>query len=86
MTAAGMVYPWTVLDVKELTEAALSLEYAERARLAEILLSSLDEPGSDVDWDAELDRRMDDIEAGRANFRDISELDAVVAALRGRRH
>ena len=73
-----------MLDVKEVTAAALALNEADRSALVELLLSSLDGPGRDVDWDAEIGRRMDDIEAGRATFRDISELDAVVAKLRER--
>lgn len=73
-----------MLDVKEITAAALALDDEERAALAEALLSSLDGPGSDVDWETEVSRRIDDIEAGRARFRDISELDNVIRALRER--
>jgi len=81
-----MVYSARVLDAKEVTEAALALDDAERAQLAVVLLSSLDGPGNDMDWDVEIDRRLDEIEAGRAKFRDISDLDEVVKDLRGRRH
>jgi putative addiction module component (TIGR02574 family) len=73
-----------MLDAKEVTAAALALDEDERSALVELLLSSLDGPGHDVDWDAEINRRMDDIEAGRATYRDISELEAVVAELRER--
>jgi len=53
--------------------AALALPYDERARLARELLESLDE-GEDADaaadWVAEIDRRMQEIKNGKAEFED----------------
>ena len=54
--------------LKKLTEDTLSPPVRHRARLAHILISSLDkEPQQDVDnaWDAELERRIQDILNGK---------------------
>ncbi len=75
-----------MLDVKEITAAALALDEGDRAILLEALLSSLEGPGSEVDWDSELRRRIDDVEAGRARFRDIADLEDVVSTMRERSH
>ena len=54
-----------------LLEEALHLDESERAELAGALLQSL-EPPADVQveqaWREEVDRRLDDVQAGRAQF------------------
>jgi len=53
---------------RELLEAALALDPAERADLAATLLDSVDlTPEDDVEeaWAAEVERRVADVEAGR---------------------
>lgn len=55
--------------VAELSERAKGLPPEDRARLAEELLASLEEsPSAEVDaaWDAEIRKRLADIEAGTA--------------------
>ena len=55
---------------------ALELTEAERAELAHDLVASLDGPG-DADaaqeWDAEVSRRLDEIDAGTATLIDRKE-------------
>lgn len=54
-------------SVTELSQRALQLEPEDRARLAEELLASLEgdlEPQVDAAWDAELKRRIAEVEAG----------------------
>ena len=56
---------------KDLLEDALRLDVAERAKLAERLLASLDgEADEDVEaaWAAEAERRMNEIQAGTAKL------------------
>ncbi|PPE67504.1 addiction module protein [Caldimonas caldifontis] len=52
--------------VAELSAQAKALPPEDRARLAEELLASLDPHEADVDaaWDAELRRRIDEVERG----------------------
>lgn len=68
-------------------DLALGLPEAERAELAFELLGSLDGP-PDVDveqaWDREIERRLDDVDAGKASVLDSAEfLDRLRAATRG---
>ena len=56
---------------------ALSLTQAERAELAHSLVVSLDGPpdkDADAAWDAELMRRLDEIDAGTAELVDREDL------------
>jgi putative addiction module component (TIGR02574 family) len=58
-------------QAKDILEAALELEPAERARIAQQLLDSLDggaNGGLDAVWIEELERRARDIEEGRVQF------------------
>lgn len=50
-----------------LADQLLALPTGDRARLAELLLASLEdvEPGAEAAWDAELARRADDLATGR---------------------
>lgn len=52
--------------VAELTERAKALSPEDRARLAEVLLASLDPSEEEVDaaWDAEIRKRIADVENG----------------------
>ena len=55
----------------ELSERAKALPREDRARLAEELLASLEEsPSAEVDaaWDAEIQRRIAEVEAGTAKL------------------
>ena len=57
--------------VAELSERAKVLPPEDRARLAEELLASLEEsPSAEVDaaWDAEIQRRIAEVEAGTAKL------------------
>jgi putative addiction module component (TIGR02574 family) len=60
-----------MLQPKEILEAALKLEPAERARIANELLESIEEPEAvelSPAWKAELQRRIQRIESGDATF------------------
>jgi putative addiction module component (TIGR02574 family) len=56
--------------VAELNERALTLAPEDRARLAESLLASLHvhDAGVEAAWDAEIRRRVQDIEDGTADL------------------
>jgi len=57
--------------VEELSARAKALPAEDRARLAEELLESLQEDidaGADAAWDREIERRVDEIGAGRAKL------------------
>jgi len=74
----------TELHFEEVLSAALSLSPGERAMLADHLLSSLDGPDQkkiDAAWAKEVERRMREIDEGRAETID-GEL--VMRSLRAR--
>ena len=83
-----------MLQAKEIIEAALKLEPAERARIAHELLDSIDEPAGDepagveltAAWEQEIQRRLRDMEAGRVEMipaeKVFSELEADIRARR----
>lgn len=61
---------------KEIFEAALKLDPADRAHVAHGLLESLEAaPDADADrlWNEELARRREKIERGEAQFRSLEE-------------
>jgi len=67
---------WNMAQAKDILEAALELEPAERARIAQQLLDSLDggaNGGLDAEWLEELERRARDIDEGRVQFVSWSE-------------
>jgi len=67
--------------VAELSERAKVLPPEDRARLAEALLASLEEspsPEVDVAWDAEIKKRIAEVEAGTARLVPAEELFARV--------
>ena len=69
----------TIVD--ELTLKARSLPAEDRARLAEDLLSSLQEdadPAIEAAWDSEIRRRLEEVEAGTAKLIPAAEVFAEV--------
>ena len=64
--AAGIL--WRIKMAETVTERALRMPAGQRARLAHVLIQSLD-MASDADaeqqWDAEIIRRVQEINAGR---------------------
>jgi len=57
--------------LEQLRTKVLALRESEPAELAHELVASLDgdaEPGADDKWDAEILRRLDEIERGAAQF------------------
>ena len=66
-TEAGTNATLTVMSTDELLVEALRLSRSERARVAEELLSSLEEPDDEVAaaWANELERRSRDVTEGR---------------------
>lgn len=67
--------------VDELTLKAHSLPAEDRARLAENLLSSLQgdaDPSIEAAWDAEIRRRLDEVDAGTAKLMPAAEVFAEV--------
>lgn len=62
---------------EEIKVEALKLSDRDRAELADLLLVSLDEEveeGVEAAWDAELDKRLKDIDSGQATGRDAFEV------------
>jgi len=71
-------------DPEALRNAALALSEAERAKLARDLIASLDGPADDdvaEAWDIELCRRINEVEAGKAQLLDVKD---VLARIRTR--
>ena len=71
-------------DPEALRDAALALSEVERAKLARDLIASLDGPADDdvaEAWDIELCRRINEVEAGKAQLLDIED---VLARIRTR--
>lgn len=73
---------------KEILEAALKLAPRERAALAAEILRSLDSTYGELGaaWEAEIQRRLEDFEAGRAELIPSEEVfEEIEAALRAGR-
>jgi putative addiction module component (TIGR02574 family) len=72
--------------LEKASEAAFSLSRKERAALVHALIQSLDEAsdeGVETAWDAEINRRLDAVEAGQTTERDaFVALDEIEARLR----
>jgi putative addiction module component (TIGR02574 family) len=64
------------VQLESITSAAMTLPERERAKLARDLVASLDGP-ADISvaeaWDAEICRRINDIESGKAEILDVDE-------------
>jgi putative addiction module component (TIGR02574 family) len=56
-------------NAQALADQLLALPSRDRARIAELLLASLDgyEPGAGAAWDAEIDRRAIELERGEVS-------------------
>jgi putative addiction module component (TIGR02574 family) len=69
--------------VEELSRKALSLAPEERVRLAEALLATVQEVDDEVEaaWDAEIERRVGDIDQGRVKLIPAEEVFAEVRRL-----
>jgi putative addiction module component (TIGR02574 family) len=69
--------------VEELSRKALSLAPEERVRLAEALLATVQDVDDEVEaaWDAEIKRRVADIDNGTAKFIPAEEVFAEVRRL-----
>lgn len=52
-------------EAAEILEAALRLEPDERVRLVEALSASLDGVELNTEWEAEIQRRIEDVDSGR---------------------
>jgi len=66
-----------MVQAKDILEAALKLEPAERARIAHELLDSIGDPaGVELSpaWEEEIQRRLRDIEAGRVQMSPAEEV------------
>ena len=73
-------------DPEALRDAALALSEAERAKLARDLIASLDGPAEDdvaEAWDIELCRRINEVEAGKAQLLDAEDVLARIRARTG---
>ena len=60
-------YTWYMIEPNQILEQALTLPENQRAAIAASLLQSLDsecDATSDADWDAEIKRRLDEIDNG----------------------
>lgn len=71
-------------ELEALREAALALSETERAKLARDLVASLDGPNEDdvaKAWDIEICRRINEVEAGKAQLLNV---DDVLSRIRAR--
>jgi putative addiction module component (TIGR02574 family) len=71
-------------ELEALRSAALALSEPERAQLAKDLVASLDGPAEDdvaMAWDVEICRRINEVEAGKAQ---LFEVDDVLTRARAR--
>ena len=67
--------------VDEITQKARSLPAEDRARLAEELLSTLQDnvdPEVEAAWDVEIGRRLDEVDSGKAKLIPAAEVFAEV--------
>ena len=68
------LYTMNPAQLESITSIAMALPERERAQLARDLVASLDGPADSSvaeAWDAEICRRINDIEAGRAELLDV---------------
>jgi len=69
--------------LERMKSEALRLPEAERAELAHSLVASLDgpaDPGAEAEWDAEIQRRLDEIDSGTAKLVDREEMRRTIRA------
>ncbi|MEX0739963.1 MAG: addiction module protein [Pseudohongiella sp.] len=76
ITLSILVDTMNTAQLESITSAAMTLSERERAKLAHDLVASLDGP-ADISvaeaWDAEICRRINDIEAGKTELLDSDE-------------
>lgn len=76
------------ISAEALLDSALKLPSEDRARIASELIASLDgipEAGVEAAWDAEVERRIELADQGKAQFVDWSAVKAEVAEIVKRR-
>lgn len=76
------------ISAEALLDSALKLPSEDRARIAAELIASLDgipEAGVEAAWDAEVERRIELADQGKAQFVDWSAVKAEVAQIVKRR-
>jgi putative addiction module component (TIGR02574 family) len=69
------------MSADTLLDTALKLPAADRARIAAELIASLDgepEAGAEAAWLVEIDQRIKDVDEGRVQLRDWSDVKADV--------
>lgn len=75
-TLPALVRTMNTAQLESITSAAMTLPERERAKLAHDLVASLDGP-ADISvaeaWDAEICRRINDIESGKTELLDADE-------------
>mgnify|MGYP003656610506 CR=1 FL=1 len=76
MPPSNLVDVMNTVQLESITSAAMTLPERERAKLARDLVASLDGP-ADMSvaeaWDAEVCRRINDIESGKTELLDADE-------------
>lgn len=75
-TLSALVDEMNTAQLESITSAAMTLPERERAKLARDLITSLDGPadmGVAEAWDAEICRRISDIESGKTELMDADE-------------
>jgi len=80
---SGGGYTLGMGSIKDLLGTALGLPPAERARLAHELIVSLEEapePGAEEAWLAEIERRLQDVDAGNGQLEDWDVVRTRIAA------
>ena len=67
--------------VSQVLQVALKLKETERAEIAAILMQSLDEdadPAAEKDWDAEIQKRLAEIDSGKVKMLSWQEIEEVL--------
>ena len=65
----------------QILQIALKLKEKERAEIAAILMQSLDEdadPSAEEEWDAEIQKRLDEIDSGKVKMLSWQEIEEVL--------
>ena len=74
-----------MIEPKQILEQALTLSEDQRAAIAASLLQSLDaeiDPESETHWDAEIKRRLDEIDNGTVELIPWSEIRSKIQKIR----
>lgn len=65
----------------QVLQSALQLQEKERAEIAAILMQSLEEeadPVAEEEWDAEIQKRLDEIDSGKVRMLSMQEIEEVL--------